>query len=155
MIISRREVLIGTAAVAAAGILTAFPVAISESVHARSPLTPPPTIWVHVSDAEGLKPMATWFIWGEGAPQLPQRNVTALLNIYADLAAGQPISYDDLDALDRKRCDEANEFGWTLQADMTASGEYASHARAVCRWLDRAVSEIGAGAGRTVPGKPA
>jgi hypothetical protein len=141
MIISRREVLIGTAAVAAAGIVSAFPTATDASDYVRSPLTPPTAIWLRFSDGEPDGPMSSWFIWGQPSPQ-PRREAEALLKLHSDLAAGGTLCMDDLDALDAAKAAQLNDLAWAFSFSPSDERNWADHARAVCRWLDQEVSRI-------------
>jgi hypothetical protein len=144
MIISRREVLIGTAAVAAAGILTAFPAAIAKPVYTRSPLRPPPAIWLRFSDGEPDDHMSSWFMWGQDILQ-PHRETAALLKLHSDLAAGNPLCMDDLDALHTTKAVQLNDLAWVSSFSPSDERNWADHARAVCRWLDHEVYLIADG----------
>jgi hypothetical protein len=152
MTLSRREVLVGTAAVAAAAAITVNPLASAAPVsiarppapdgRQRPPLLPLGALQVHYPDDRGfLMMMGRWYRRPWQHPSREQQ-AAAILNIYWGLVDDVVIEGADLDHLGLvPRAKLINIRRQFIRAPQTRL-DFIEHDLAVCRLFDHEVSRV-------------
>jgi hypothetical protein len=160
MSVSRREVLIGTAAVLAIGTNVSGMAHVAAAT--RPPLTPIGCIFVTLTNCRA-RPMISdaWhrdFVPSLDAPLSQQQQCAGLLNIYWALSEGAAIDVRDLMCLDHSRWYQLVSLGFhynnaAYRPDdrLPVCRPSRAHDRAVCEWVDRELSQIVDDGWRFVP----